>query len=1715
MTRILCLLLFSLFPAVALAGDGNRLAYLDEINPYYPSRTFPKLTTPMWVGEEGVEAVVILAIDDMRGHDKWEQFLRPILNRLKKIDGRAPVSIMTCTIDPKDPHLQKWLKEGLSLEVHTIDHPCPLLQKGDFARAKSTYDRCVDLLNEVPNNKPVAFRMPCCDSLNTLSPRFFAEIFNKTTPKGNFLTLDSSVFHLFTANDPDLPRDLVFDPDGRERFRKYLPADRSFVNYIEDYPYPYIIGRLCWEFPCMTPSDWQANHLHKPNNPITVRDWKAALDCTVLKQGVFTFVFHPHGWIKAEQLIDFIDYAQATYGKKVKFLTFKEAGERLNKNVLAGQPIRHPEIGEDNGVRTLDLNNDGNLDATVSNQKARRSRIWSHQQKTWHEVEFPAELSSPVKAAKTCFTYEARFGFLNSKEYPSMMWVNPVWHFDGKGWAKDSVFQKGMTILGFPIFTTSELGGDAGVRFIDIDGDGQSELVFQHEFGWAVYAWSPEKKDWAVRFFLPRGAQITDGFNGDVGLRFVDLDGDGKLDIVFSNEKEYGIYLFTDMERGWSRKVVAGKQGEPGAIPPIAINGKNNGFWVHSRTLWWQNENTDHLKDHVDRRAINDLVAPVDPQAKSPEASLKSIQVKPGFQAELMAAEPLVQSPIAFAFGPDGKLWVVEMGDYPLGIDGKGKPGGKIKFLESTKGDGKYDKATVFLENLGFPTGVLPWRNGILVTCAPDIFFVENVNGKPGKKTVLFTGFGEGNQQHRVNSLVWGLDGWLYVANGDSGGKIKALAGLISGAAKTQAVVDISGRDLRIRPDTGEIETVTGGTQYGRSRDDWGNWFGGNNSNPVWQYVLDDHYLRRNPHVAPPETRTNVPMAAGVAPVYPISRTLPRFNDLFAANRFTSACSPIVYRDTLYYQAVGALAPIADAPGSPSWTFVSEPVHNLVHREIMLPTGVTFRSRRAPDEEKSEFLASSDNWFRPTMIQTGPDGCLWIADMYRQVIEHPQWIPVEWQKKLDLRAGDDKGRIYRVVPVGVKPRAIPRLDDLDTAGLVAALDSPNGWQRDMAQMMLLWRNDPLAIQPLLKLQSTAKNPVTRLHALCAVQACDHAMLGRSIQVSLHDPHPGVRRHAVRLCERFISSSTTVQDELAKLAEDKDPQVRLQLAYTLGEWHDAKAGELLGKLITSAGDDKFLFAAAMSSVNRHNLGAVASSALNAGQTPPAKLVENLLSIATALGEAETTSDLMAVLARPRDGQFADWQLTTVANLFDSLEQRGGSLPESQAKQLAELFAHARRLAADEKASLKQRLIALRLLGREPEHRSADIAKLGELLGPQAPPDLQAAAISALGRFRDADVPKHLLRSWKSYGPARRTQVLELLLRRDEGTRAVLAGLNEKQIDPSEIDAPARQRILTHKDADIRAQAEKLFAAALNPDREKVITAFRPALSLKGDSSKGKAIFAKTCSACHKLGEVGNEVGPDLAALQNRSSEYLLIAILDPNRAVEARYVQYVAETKSGLTMTGVLLEETSTSVTVVGTDGKPQTILRTNLESLTSTGRSAMPDGLEKDLAPSDMADLLTFLHASQPPLKPKKFEGNSPQTIKAGPDGSLLLSAVQAEIYGPSLVLEKQYGNLGYWSDVKDYAVWTVDVPQAGKYAVWLNWAAPDPNSSNSFTIETDTGRLTAKVVSTGSWDSYKQAKFGELTVSAGEQRILIRSEGRISAGALFDLKSIRLVPVK
>ncbi|MFQ5732767.1 MAG: PVC-type heme-binding CxxCH protein [Planctomycetaceae bacterium] len=1762
--------------APSSAGDGNRLTYLDEDNPWYPHKDFPKLTTPQWVGENGVEAVVILAIDDMRDTKKYEAYLRPILNRLKKIDGRAPVSIMSCKVKPKDPRLQSWLDEGLSIECHTVDHPCPLLAGGDFKKAASTYHRCVDLMNQIPRNKPVAFRTPCCDSLNTVSPRFYAEIFNRTSKKGNFLQIDSSVFNVFTSADKSIPRHLVLEKDGGERFKKYLPRKlkrrgvmhNTFVNTIENYPYPYVIGNTCWQFPCVAPSDWSAQHFHGKNNHKTVADWKAALDITVKKKGVFCLVFHPHGWIKAEQVVELIDHAVKTHGKKVKFLNFREAASRLKKNLHRREALG--PYGFDSGIRFMDVNNDGFIDVVLGGLIGFGNdyigakpvcRIWSNKSRTWRDVKFPVALS--VNLAHNLAPVGARFGILKRSGDASLLisdrsgtnknpdeWTG-FWNHEGTRWKQSLGMLNGLT-RGKSI----QLPGEGeGIRLRNLDGDGVCEIVVGRPaydtFGerraiFAVYQFNVKLRKWSkLPFRLPEGTSIvaTKRKAGpsypDAGLRFVDINGDGRDDIVFSNHERYGVWLFKDMKSGWSVEVLNVKRGaaKPRAaevvLPPIVRkDGTNNGFFVHSRHLFWQNEETDKLPDLVYRVSFDELLKNVKPQPKSPEMSLKAMQPRPGFMVELVAAEPLVRDPVAFEWGPDGRLWVAEMADYPVGRivkpsakskrkDGRidnpscGK-GGRVRFLTDTDGDGKYDKSTLFLDGLNFPTGVLPWRKGVLITAAPDILYAEDTNGdgKADVTRVLFTGFGEGNQQHRVNGLVYGLDNWVYCANGDSDGRINS--------TKTGKVVDIRGRDFRFNPDTGELQTVTGRTQFGRNRDAWGNWFGCNNSNPMYHFVLSERYLARNLHVRYPDPRVHVSVQPGAAPVFPVSRAMPRFNDYNKLNRFTSACSAMIYGDALF------------GPEYVGNSFVSEPVHNLVHREIVAKTGVSFTSRRPKDEQKSEFLASRDNWFRPTMIKTGPDGALYVADMYRLVIEHPQYIPKELQKNWDFRAGEKLGRIYRVFPDGKRLPPVPRLDTMTTAQLVGSLNSPNGWVRDTAQRLIVLRNDKSAV-PLLQKTATGRGrqAAARLHALCTLDGLG-ALKPSLITAALVARHAVIRRHAVRLAEGRLDSSSELDASVARLAGDPEPLVRMQVAYSLGESRSGQSARALADLILNNADDRYLTAAAMSSLNRSNIEAVVTrlfgrAGLNAVQTAARRSV---LRVAPVLGGEKVILAALEQVTRPggnRSQRIAE--LASFAELLDGLATARRSLKgvlnkaqRTRKKMLTERVNRTQRYAikviydTSQQRRVSDRVTAMRLLPHLAEYEGnvSNVVKgCRELLVPQEPLQMQSAVVSALARIGDDSVPDLLLAGWRSHGPSLRREIVAALLGRERWSRDLLSAVGKGTVRVSEISAAHRQRLLASRSRDVRRLAATVLrTSAIDANRKKVVESYAAALKLTGNPARGKAVFKKSCAACHRLDGVGKTVGPDLTALKDKSPRALLVAMLDPNRNVESKYVGYVAVTNRGRTYAGLLASEAGGSITLIGTDGKSHVLLRNELEALRSTAKSAMPEGLEKDLKPQDVADVTAYVIAAKSAVKSVRPNGRFPRTIRPGKDGTFTLAADNCEIYGPTLKLEKRHNNLGWWGSADDRAVWPIYVPAEATYSVEMDLACDNMNAGNFVRMDCGRGRLSAKVPSTGTWERYVTRKVGTIKLPAGQQRLTVRAGGSLR-GYLMDLKAVRLKPLR
>ncbi len=940
------------------------------------------------------------------------------------------------------------------------------------------------------------------------------------------------------------------------------------------------------------------------------------------------------------------------------------------------------------------------------------------------------------------------------------------------------------------------------------------------------------------------------------------------------------------------------------------------------------------------------------PKPRGPAQSLAAIKVPAGFEVELVAAEPLVQDPIDFAWGADGRLWVVEMADYPKGLDGRGQPGGRIKFLESTRGDGRYDKATLFADGLKSPTSVMPWRDGVIVTSVPNILFLQDTDGdgRADRTTVLYRGLAEGNEQHLTNGLQWSLDGWVHLANGESGGKITS--------TKTERTLEVGRRDFRIAPDDGGIEMLMGGSQFGRSRDDWGNWFGGNNSNPLWHYALEEHYLRRNPHLVPPNAIVTLGASPGAARVFPASETFARFNDPHGFNHFTSACNPAIYRDDF----LGA-----DFAGN---IFVCEPVHNLVHREIVRPVGATFVGERAATERESEFFASADNWSRFTAARAGPDGALYIADMYRLVIEHPQWIPEAWQKQLgDLRAGSEQGRIYRVRQKGAALRSVSNLSRATTAGLVAALESPSGVVRDLAQQQLIWRQPAEATALLEKLAAAAAHAESRVQALWCLHILG-TLTPTVVRRALDDSHAGVRRQAVRLSENFSTTEPGLLAAVAAKVDDPDVSVRLQTGYTLGEWKSPAAGEALARLLRQDGD-RFVKAAALSSALPH-----AETLMAALQRDRRGSDSLLVEVATVTENAQALASLLVGIADRREADDLPASLAALAQLLDWLQRNNKTLAQLQRtadepmqRALAatdDIFSAARRIAADSSAPAPDRVAAVRLLGRNRSKQDEDFESLAALLVPLEPTEVQVAAITALGKMNRPAVPERVLAGWRSHGPTVRTAAIELVTSRVAWSQVLLDRVEADSAMLAQIDPAQKQRLTHHIDAKLADRATRVFQVGTDPNRQAAIDRMLAALAgERGDAAKGAAVFAQTCSACHSFGATrGGAIGPDLAAVLDRSTTYLVTHILDPNRAVEDRYMMYAATLLDGRSLAGMLAAEAGNSITLRGLDGAEHVILRNELRLFVSSGRSLMPEGLEAALEPAAMADLIAFLAAT-------------------------------------------------------------------------------------------------------------------------------------------------------
>src|SRR5262245_17069524 len=522
----------------------------------------------------------------------------------------------------------------------------------------------------------------------------------------------------------------------------------------------------------------------------------------------------------------------------------------------------------------------------------------------------------------------------------------------------------------------------------------------------------------------------------------------------------------------------------------------------------------------------------------SPAEERATFAVPPGFTVELVAAEPHVVDPVAMAFDERGRLFVCEMRGYPNEGRGTGFiTSGRVRLLEDRDGDGFYETSSLYADDLRFPTGVMPWKGGLLVSSAPDLLYLESKMGdtKADSRRVLYRGFDVANIQQLLNSLQFALDNWVHACAGNAGGDIT------SPEKPAMAAIPLRGRGIRFRPDVpGSLEPTSGGGQYGLTADDWGRWFTATNSQHLRHVVLPDHYLKRNPFLAVRAVTLDIPEHGAAGKVFRkspfeawrVERTTRRASsadakrfastELVPGGYVTSGCSPLVYTADLF------------PPEYRGSVFVCDPANNLVLRDTLTPNGATFIARRGHADR--EFLASTDNWFRPVHLTLGPDGAVYVLDFYREVIETPLSLPEDIKRKLNLESRG-RGRIWRVatdnaVRDGKRARR-PALSKAPAEELVRHLVDGNLWWRLTAQRLLGERQDRAAVKPLEELTRTSPSAVGRAHALWTLEGLEALDDGLVIR-ALRDPEAGVREQALRLADERSGRSQAVRAAALRL-----------------------------------------------------------------------------------------------------------------------------------------------------------------------------------------------------------------------------------------------------------------------------------------------------------------------------------------------------------------------------------------------------------------------------------------------------------------------------------------------------------------------------------------------------------------------------------------------------
>ncbi|TLY34803.1 MAG: c-type cytochrome, partial [Nitrospirae bacterium] len=787
---------------------------------------------------------------------------------------------------------------------------------------------------------------------------------------------------------------------------------------------------------------------------------------------------------------------------------------------------------------------------------------------------------------------------------------------------------------------------------------------------------------------------------------------------------------------------------------------------------------------------------------------------------------------------------------------------------------------------------------------------------------------------------------------------------------------------VRFRPDTHQLEALSGWSQYGQTFDEWGHHFTITNNSNGRHEVIAARYLRRNPELLLSTSIQDVSTADNNK-VFPITRN-PRFEILTDVGTLTSSCSI-----TLPYLGGAFPAPFRRVG------CMAEPAHNMVHCDNWSDAGATYSARRL--QEGAEFLASTDAWFRPVNMYIGPDGALYLIDYYRNFIEHPEWMAAETYHSKSLYNGQDRGRIYRIIPNRQPSLPLPknlRLGQSSDAELVQRLADPNIWWRRTAQRLLVERHHDVS-QLLVQLFDGSQSPLGRVHALWTLDGLGK-LDGSMLKKALDDPEPGVRENAIRLAEPRLQSDPELAEKLLKLTDDSDPKVRFQLLCTLGFLESAQAKAAEEKILAENSEDPWMQVTALSAPSARASGYFVWAASQFGDKRTKGhegFFEQVCAVIGMRGRREEIRRLVATVASSRQAGSEWWCGASLNGLAHGVRAKGApaiSVLKANREQLLEMFEsrppavrraslqllavvglpsssstaqalkRAEATARDRQAEASRRADAVGLLALA--NSSSQRGLFEQLIDPREPDELQIAALRAMSSGGASDAGHSILAKWREMSPQVRSEATRALLRwGSDGTRLLLDAVKNGDVQTWQLD-PYKPRLFMDRDPKVREKARALFEES-PAQRQKVLKDYQAALNMHGNPARGRDVFKRTCSKCHALDGVGTAVGPNLGTVRNHPSSALLLDILTPSRSIEQGYETYVVDLSSGEIVDGVMAAHTPATVTLRQEQGKEMVISRQDIQRMYVSNVSMMPNALEKEINVRQMADLLTFLKA--------------------------------------------------------------------------------------------------------------------------------------------------------